>query len=615
MTFISIILTQNYHIPVLTENTVNSIINQTFQDYEVIYLKNNCDESFFNSVNNSEFKEKLIMINEYEELDEYLKQSSSRYVLFIEEGYELYDTNTLKSLTSTLEKHNIDLLQAKIKYTESTINYEKFSLKNMMYNSIYSKKFLERNNINLNLDAKYFNLTFATDVLTKINNYPILDQFIVKSPYENDEISFNNTKEILEYTTSIKHVLNKLNNNDNRKLLYDFTENLPKIDFDNIPKLSEDDLKVIKKELDNTCSIISDNNSIMIHYYVSKYFRTFYDMLYNENNNFDILISIIIPTYNVEKYIDDCISSLLMQELENIEIICVDDDSTDSTVDIIRHYERKDKRVKCFVMNEKNGSGGCRNYGLSKAKGKYIQYLDSDDFLDLFALKELYFIAEKKKTQILMYKTTCYTHEENTFQIEKYFEMKQMNKYLNKLFGIKDITKDVLFRITTVPWNKLYLKSFLVNLNIKFPKNLIHQDEPFFYESFLNADRIYYIENHYHNRRNRNESITKQKNDIELGVIEIIELILKIFIKYGVYTKYKKGLLNELFLIIRLRYEFILDEYKEEYYNKVKLKIIKFVNYYDMYDDLNSCLDSKNKILFNIFLESEDYDEFCKLYK
>lgn len=614
MTFISIILTPNtQNIPALTDNTINSIINQTIQEYEVICLKKHFNESFSNLIKNSEIEEKFIMINEYKELNKYLKQSQSRYVLFIEEGYELYDTNTLKTFKNMLEKKNIDLLQAKIKYNESSTTYEKYSLKNMLHNSIYNKKFLEKKNINL--DAKFFNLTFAADVLTKVNNHPISDQFIVQCPHENEKLSFNNAKEIIEYTTSIKHVLNKLNNNNNRKLLCDFTENLPEIDFDNIPKLSEEDLKVIKKEFDNTCSTISNNYSIMIHYYVSKYFRTFYDMLYNENKNFNILISVIIPTYNVEKYIDDCISSLLMQELENIEIICVDDVSTDSTVDIIRYYERKDKRVKCFVMNEKNGSGGCRNYGLTKAKGKYIQYLDSDDFLDLRALKELYDLAEKKKTQILMYKTTCYNHEEYTFQIEKYFDMKRMDKYLNHLFGIKDISQDVLFNIAVVPWNKLYLKSFLISLNIKFPKNLIHQDEPFFYESFLNADRIYYIENHYHNRRNRNESITKQKNDIELGVIEIIELILKIFIKYGVYTKYKKGLLNELFLIIRLRYEFILDEYKEEYYNRSKLKILKFVNYYDMYDDLNSCLDSKNKILFNIFLESEDYDEFCKLYK
>ncbi len=614
MTFISIILTPNtQNIPALTDNTINSIINQTIQEYEVICLKKHFNESFSNLIKNSEIEEKFIMINEYKELNKYLKQSQSRYVLFIEEGYELYDTNTLKTFKNMLEKKNIDLLQAKIKYNESSTTYEKYSLKNMLHNSIYNKKFLEKKNINL--DAKFFNLTFAADVLTKVNNHPISDQFIVQCPHENEKLSFNNAKEIIEYTTSIKHVLNKLNNNNNRKLLCDFTENLPEIDFDNIPKLSEEDLKVIKKEFDNTCSTISNNYSIMIHYYVSKYFRTFYDMLYNENKNFNILISVIIPTYNVEKYIDDCISSLLMQELENIEIICVDDVSTDSTVDIIRYYERKDKRVKCFVMNEKNGSGGCRNYGLTKAKGKYIQYLDSDDFLDLRALKELYDLAEKKKTQILMYKTTCYNHEEYTFQIEKYFDMKRMDKYLNHLFGIKDISQDVLFNIAVVPWNKLYLKSFLISLNIKFPKNLIHQDEPFFYESFLNADRIYYVENRYHNRRNRNESITKLKNEIELGVIEIIDHILKIFIKYGVYTLYKKGLLNELFIIIRLRYEFILDEYKEEYYNRSKLKILKFVNYYDMYDDLNSCLNKKNKMLFKNFLESENYNEFCKAYE
>ncbi|WP_323735616.1 glycosyltransferase family 2 protein [Methanosphaera sp. ISO3-F5] len=229
----------------------------------------------------------------------------------------------------------------------------------------------------------------------------------------------------------------------------------------------------------------------------------------------------IIPTYNVEEYIDDCLTSLLGQSLKDIEIICVDDMSTDTTPDIIKYYQRKDKRIKYYPLKEKQGSGGCRNYALTKARGKYIQYVDSDDFLDLNALKELYEIAEREKTQILMYKATSYNHNENKFFIENYYDMKELSHHLNKLMGIKEYDSDI-FRTAVVPWNKLYLKSFLTSLNVKFPEHLIHQDNPFFFETTLNADRIFFIEKYY-NRRRRNNSITELKNQMELGTIDIIE--------------------------------------------------------------------------------------------
>lgn len=428
-------------------------------------------------------------------------------------------------------------------------------------------------------------------------------------------IKFDNIEEIMDYTNIIKGELINLKNQENKKLLYDYSEFLPTIDYEHLPKITEDDLKLLKKEFLEIRLLVSDCNDSPVSYNVSKYFRTFYDMLYNTNTTFDVLISIIIPTYNVEDYIDDCLTSLLEQNLEDIEVICVDDCSTDATVDILRYYQQKDKRVKCYVMNEKNGSGGCRNFALTKAKGKYIQYLDSDDFMDLNALKELYELAENKKTQILMYKATCYVNDEDRFIMDAYFEMTSLTAYLNHLYGIEDYDKRDLFKVAVIPWNKLYLRSFLNDLDVKFPKNIIHQDNPFFFESFVNADRIYFIENHYYNRRIRSNSITNLKDETELGVIDIIEMILNVFIKYGLYEKYKVNLLNRLFEKFKYRYTFIKEEYRGEYYKLAKMKIEKFANHYDLYDDLNTQLYPGNRIVFEKYMSSTNHTEFSELYK
>ena len=97
------------------------------------------------------------------------------------------------------------------------------------------------------------------------------------------------------------------------------------------------------------------------------------------NNQLD-LVSVIIPVYNVEEYIEKCIDSVLRQDYKNIEVICVDDGSDDSTVNIIMNYVNKNRRVKLYKQDHKN-AGAARNLGLRFAKGKYVHFLDGDDWL------------------------------------------------------------------------------------------------------------------------------------------------------------------------------------------------------------------------------------------
>ena len=114
----------------------------------------------------------------------------------------------------------------------------------------------------------------------------------------------------------------------------------------------------------------------------------------------DIKVSVIVPVYNVEKYLAECINSIINQTLKEIEIICVNDGSTDSSLDILREYEKKDNRIK--VINKSNGGiSSARNAGIEAANGKYIAFVDSDDWVDLDAYEILYRFAKEQHADIL----------------------------------------------------------------------------------------------------------------------------------------------------------------------------------------------------------------------
>ena len=125
----------------------------------------------------------------------------------------------------------------------------------------------------------------------------------------------------------------------------------------------------------------------------------------------DILVSVIVPVYNVENYLRQCLDSITGQTLRNIEIICVDDSSTDSSGKILEEYAKKDERIKIITQPNK-GAGAARNNGLSAAQGKYLSFLDSDDFFEPDMLELAYKKAEEDRADFVVFKSDQYYTEE-----------------------------------------------------------------------------------------------------------------------------------------------------------------------------------------------------------
>lgn len=169
------------------------------------------------------------------------------------------------------------------------------------------------------------------------------------------------------------------------------------------------------------------------------------------------LVSICIPVFNAEKYISECLESLVNQTLKDIEIICVDDGSTDHSLEILKNYQKRHHNIT-VIHQENQGLGGARNTGIKNARGKYIGFVDADDYVDKTMYKVLYHIAEKNHAEIAM----CNLAFEPEVKTKKHLWYKPYKGKIDGEFLDRNIQ----------PWNKIILRELIDRVDFEFfPKN------------------------------------------------------------------------------------------------------------------------------------------------
>lgn len=223
----------------------------------------------------------------------------------------------------------------------------------------------------------------------------------------------------------------------------------------------------------------------------------------------DIKVTIIVPVYNTEIYLKECIESILEQSHKNIELICVDDCSEDASYEILQHYGKKDRRMKVLRSEDGNqGPGAIRNQGIKMAKGTYIAFVDSDDYIDPNMIAKLLYEAETYDLDLSMCtikKFSANAREKFPKCVYDYYIHKDLD---GKTFHWKDI-EQVLFRLRFSSCNKLYRKDFLIQNNIYFAEGVFWEDMVFTYKALLLAKKMRFIrENLYFNRKARSGSTT-----------------------------------------------------------------------------------------------------------
>ena len=285
-------------------------------------------------------------------------------------------------------------------------------------------------------------------------------------------------------------------------------------------------------------------------------------------------ISVVIPVYNTEKYLRQCLDSVVNQTFKDIEIICVDDGSTDNSLEILKEYQKNDSRLIILQQNH-IGAGEARNKGIEVAKGKYIGFLDSDDWFEPDMLEKMHQRATKFDADMVVCSSKNYDIETNTFiNPSEYYPINLEMVPLETPFNYKDCP-DYIFNIFGVePWRHLYLSDIIRKNNLKFQNLESCNDMAFGMISRVCAKRIIiFDEKLVVHRINHNNSITLNRWNFSINSIKSSMFIKDFLIKNNLYSKLEKTFLKHAFG--SCRYE--TSKCNEKQYNKFLKELKEFL--------------------------------------
>lgn len=327
----------------------------------------------------------------------------------------------------------------------------------------------------------------------------------------------------------------------------------------------------------------------------------------------DILpkISVIVPIYNAEKYLKKCLNSIIHQNFNDLEILCINDGSTDNSFKIIQNFSKKDNRIKIF-NTPNNGQGSARNLGLKHATGEYVSFIDADDWIIDDAYEKLYYKSHKYDLDMLFFQMINYINSSGKLvESDLYnYDLLSNNFDIDIPFSSNDAS-EFLFNIAVCPVSKLYKRKFLMENNILFPEGIIFEDNVFFYNAFLKANKISFINEHFYFRRRHSESITQNISEKSFDIVPATNELLMLFKKNNWYSEYKISLINHSFsMILEWFFKSKLILY-EDFYIKIKSE---FLGLNEFKDDFNQYLYEDNHEIYNLFLENNHYLDFITRY-
>ena len=237
-------------------------------------------------------------------------------------------------------------------------------------------------------------------------------------------------------------------------------------------------------------------------------------------------VSIIVPFYNVEGYIEKCLETLVNQSLAEIEIIVVNDGSKDRSIEIVKKFLKQYPEKIIYLEKENGGLSDARNFGIKHAKGEYIAFLDSDDYVEKDMYQNMYELAKKEDSD--MVECDFYWEYPNKRKIDT------ANQYNEK--------KEMLEKVRVVAWNKLIKKEILEKANIQFPKGYRYEDVEFTYElipflgkvSFCKKPLVHYIQ--------REGSISNSQNERTKEIFDVLDHVIEFYKQNEIYNEYKEQL-------------------------------------------------------------------------
>ena len=322
--------------------------------------------------------------------------------------------------------------------------------------------------------------------------------------------------------------------------------------------------------------------------------------------------SIILPVYNVEKYLKECLNSLVNQTFTDFEAICINDGSTDNSLEILNEYANKDCRFKVFSQ-ENQGQGVARNYAIDIATGDYLLFVDPDDYIDLNALELINNQFQQADVDIVHFDFYQFKEGRKQQKITSFYT--EARKRLNfevengMIYNWNEINNADLLTIPIGVWNKAYSLNFIKNNKIQFAPNRHGEDNIFSISVMLLAKRVLYFEKALYHYRQRVGSAVNSASEGNFCVFDNLKGIKSFLEEHNLYEKYKIAFYKYQIHLLHLHYSNI----PEESISKYLACCAEFLSKSE-YGDFLKEIKLKNSFLENIF-SVKNKKNYGKIFK
>lgn len=287
------------------------------------------------------------------------------------------------------------------------------------------------------------------------------------------------------------------------------------------------------------------------------------------------LVSVVIPVYNAEKYLPQCLNSLLSQTYSNIEIICVNDGSTDDSFKVLQEYASKDSRIYVYSKeNEGKGAASARNMGLKHITGEYVLILDSDDFFEPDLVESVVNEAKRTNADVVVYSADKYD------EVRGCINVPVVSRGLEDApqampFSWRDVPEKVFQIGDLMAWNKLYRANLIKENDLHFESIAISDDQLLSFMAMVYADRISIVDRpllhyRYNSGSSQTSGVARHPESVYLASYGIYDKLKEI----GIYEDVKRSFLNRMFWLMREGFDKMdsfekLKDLYETYLNEV----------------------------------------------
>ena len=563
----------------LLEKSVNSVVQQTLDNIELICVNDGSTDDSLDVLNELAKKHDFIKVLSQENQgsgkarNKGIDEAEGEYIGFLDADDFLMDNDALERVYEIAKSNDADMVSGNMKvvdvdnnfsphkdldyYTEdSVILPEEYGIPWGFYKIIYKKDFLMKNKIYFPDLLRGQDPVFLAEALSKVDKvYTVATDFYAYF-YINGANQCNTYRKRLDHIKQFKYIFKYFEDSKFEKPKAEFKKKL----FVFIDMMgtegAEDTLSSIRE-------VFSDNQNLVKEceeYYASKYSGNI-EML----NKLDLLknpkISVVVPVYNAEPFLKEAMESVLNQTFANFEMVCVNDGSTDNSLEMLNVFASNDERVK-VISKPNGGCGSARNMGIDNANGEYIYFFDPDDYIEVETFEKLYKKAQQNDSDIVICNFIQFRDSESNyktgFSFEKDLPNVDLSNYVCDYQGVKKYILNSYF----APWFKLYKKEFIEKNHFRFDLGIAFDDVPFHVKTMLKASKISFVpECFYHYRLS---------NPNQIDIFKVVNIVEKYLKDEQHFNEFKDEFYN--FKINHIMLYLTSCNY-EEYYRKAKYEL------------------------------------------